>query len=615
MHWQPWALAFATPFAVSSIHAQTLATDLAPVFVTATRTPAEAQTLPASVTVITRDDIDRLQSTSVPELLRGVAGLDIASNGGAGKATSVFLRGTDSDQVLVLVDGVRIGSATAGGAAWQDLPVDLIERIEIVRGPRSGLYGADAVGGVVQIFTRGGARAGVLPRASLSVGSQNTRGASAGIGGGVGTGWFDVGVSHRSTDGFNTCLGRTTPTYAGCYVEEPDRDGYRNTSGQVRGGWRFDGGATLDAKALRTEGRTYYDGSVYAGNATDFVQSVYGLNFKAPLNSTASLRAALGRSTDEQANLWEGTPGSHFDTTRSSASVQTDLRFGGTLLSLGVDHTEDKVESDTVYARKSRTDTGVFAEAQLALGAHALQFALRGDDDEQFGSHTTGSLGWSTALGERLRVYANAGTGFKAPTFNELYYPGFGNPNLDPETSTSVEAGVRGEYANSHWSLAAFENRIDDLIGYDASYVPANIDRARIRGLEADWRAQWGATSLAFALTALDPKNRSAGAYDGKLLPRRAKQTARIDLDQRMGAWQFGASLNAQSHRYDDQLNTVRVGGFATLDLRAEHAFARDWTLALRVANATDKHYETAYLFPQDGRTVLLTLRYSPSGR
>ena len=155
MHWQPWALAFATPFAVSSIHAQTLATDLAPVFVTATRTPAEAQTLPASVTIITRDDIDRLQSTSVPELLRGVAGLDIASNGGAGKATSVFMRGTDSDQVLVLVDGVRIGSATAGGAAWQDLPVDLIERIEIVRGPRSGLYGADAVGGVVQIFKIG----------------------------------------------------------------------------------------------------------------------------------------------------------------------------------------------------------------------------------------------------------------------------------------------------------------------------------------------------------------------------------------------------------------------------------------------------------------------------
>lgn len=615
MQWQPWALAFATPFVCSSIQAQTLAGELTPVIVTATRTPADADTLPAAVTVITRDDIDRLQSTSVPELLRGAAGLDIASNGGVGKATSVFLRGTDSDHVLVLVDGVPIGSATAGGAAWQDLPIDLIERIEIVRGPRSGLYGADAVGGVVQIFTRGGARTGVQTRAALGLGSQGTRQASAGFAAGLGAGWFDVDLSHRRTDGFNTCLGQTTPTYAGCYVEEPDRDGYRNTSGQLRGGWRFDGGATLEAQALRTEGRTYYDGSAYAGNATDFKQSVYGLKLAAPLGSATTLRAALGRSTDDQANLWEGTPGSYFNTTRKTASAQADVRFGAALVTVGVDRAEDEVDASVSYDERARTNTGVFTELQLVLAGQTLQLAARNDDNEQFGSHATGSLGWSTALAEHLRVYANAGTGFKAPTFNELYYPGFGNSALKPETSTSIEAGLRGEYAGAHWSVAGFENRIDDLIGYDASYVPANIDRARIRGLEANWRAQWGATSLALALTALDPKNRSTGAYDGKLLPRRAKQTARVDLDQRLGTWSVGASLIAQSHRYDDLANAVRVGGYATVDLRAETTLTRDWSLALRIANLADKQYQTAYLFPQDGRTALLTLRYSPSLR
>lgn len=222
---------FLTPAAVALCGASSLSlaepVSLADQVVTATRTAQTASQSLAAVSVIDREDIERSQARSVPELLRQVPGVSLANNGGFGKNTTLFLRGTESDHVLVLIDGIKVGSASAGLTAFQDLPVELIERIEVVRGPRSSLYGSEAIGGVIQIFTRRGDGQGAKPFFSAGYGTHQTLEGSAGVSGGAGNGWYSLGVSSFDTAGINT-------KRAGTAGYEPDRDGYRNLSGNLR---------------------------------------------------------------------------------------------------------------------------------------------------------------------------------------------------------------------------------------------------------------------------------------------------------------------------------------------------------------------------------------------
>jgi len=580
-----------------------------PVIVTATRTARTADETLAPVTVITRTEIERRQAGSVQDLLRGVPGISIASSGGPGKVTSVFLRGTESDHVLVLIDGIKVGSATLGTTAFQDIPVEQIERIEIVRGPRSSLYGSEAIGGVIQIFTRKGGGA-LRPFFSVGGGSYQTYSASAGLSGGGERGWFSVSADGIDTEGFNACDGKPSPGGAGCFTTEPDKDGYRNRSGSLHAGYRFDNGAEMDVHALRTEGRNEFDGSFV--NESHSVQQVLGGTLRFSPMDIWHVTLTAGRSRDESDNFKDDAFQSRFDTERDTLSVQNDLAVAAEhLLTVGADRQDDRVDGTTAYAVGSRDNTGLFAQYQATFGAHDAQLSLRRDDNEQFGIRNTGGAAWGYALSEGLRLTASYGTAFKAPTFNELYYPGFGNPGLRPEASRSVEIGLGGKTARSHWSLNAYETRIDDLIAFDSStFAPANIDQARIRGLEAGFGIRLGNWDLGANLTLLDPENRSGGANDGHVLPRRARQSLRLDADRDFGRYRLGATLFAAGERYDDLANTRRLGGYATLDVRAEYSLAEAWRLQARIENLLDKDYETAAFFNQPGRSLYLTLRY-----
>lgn len=587
------------------------ATDIDPVIVTATRTAQTADETLSSVTVITRKEIERQQAQSVQDLLRGIPGVDIANNGGPGKATSVFLRGTESDHVLVLIDGVKVGSATLGTAAFQDIPVEQIERIEIVRGPRSSLYGSEAIGGVIQIFTRKGGGA-LKPFFSIGGGSYQTYNTSAGLSGGGERGWFSVNASSIDTEGFNACDGKPSPGGAGCFTTEPDKDGYRNVSGSLRAGYRFDNGLEMDVHALRASGDTEFDGGFV--NESESVQQVVGgtLHFS-PLDIW-QITLAAGQSRDESDNFKDGVFQSRFDTERDTITFQNDFAIAlDHLLTVGADYQDDRVDGTTAYAVSSRDNTGLFTQYQGMFGDHDLQLSLRRDDNEQFGNRNTGGAAWGYALSEGLRLAASYGTAFKAPTFNELYFPGFGNPNLRPEESDSIELGLSGKATWGHWSLNAYETRIDDLIAFDAStFAPANIDQARIRGLEAVLGTRLGNWDLNTNLTLLDPENRAKGANDGNVLPRRARQSLRLDADRDFGRYRLGATLLAAGKRYDDLANTRELGGYTTIDLRAEYALAKDWRVQARVENLPDKDYETAAFFNQPGRSLYLTLRYQP---
>jgi vitamin B12 transporter len=579
-----------------------------PVVVTASRIAQPLEVAVASVTVITRADIDRLQAHSVTQLLQGIAGVSVVNNGGLGETTSVSIRGTNSDHVLVLIDGVRIGSATTGAAAWEQLPVAQIERIVLVRGPCSSLYGSGAIGGVIEIFTRHGSPgAPAIPSFSVSGGSHGTYQVELGESGSAGRGWYNASVSGIYTHGFPICAAGAPPT-AGCYTSSPQQ-GFWSGSAAVSGGYRWsDATGTVDI--LRADGDSRYDGNIYAGDESRLAQQVLGGTLTTSVASALTVMLSAGQSKDLSQEYFDGAPDGHFDTARDTASWVNRLALPHRQnLLLGADYEHDAVASDTAYALTSRRDTGAFGLYQW-LGPRAeLQLSLRHDQNQQFGGHATWSAQWAYRFNSLLRATASYGTAFKAPSFNDLYYPYYGDPTLRPETSRSAEVGLNGGCAHFVWAVNAYETRIRNLIEYDpATFGAANIGAARIRGVEtrlSGWLDGWRGE---LQVTALDP--RDVGTDNGALLPRIARFSERLDLDRAFGPFGLGATLIEAGPRYEDPANTQRMGGYGTLDLRASWVFRPHWQLQVRLANALNKDYQTALYYNQPGRSAYLTLRY-----
>ena len=578
------------------LSAQTITSE--PVVVTATRTAQTADASLASVTVITREDIERTQAKSVAELLAGEAGLDVAVNGGYGKSTSIFLRGTNSDHTLVLIDGLKINSATNGIPSWQYLPLDQIERIEVVRGPRSSLYGADAIGGVVQIFTRQPADK-FQGNAGAGFGTYGTRNLSAGVSGTEGGTRYSLSAGYTSTDGIDS---RTSSS-----GNEGDRDGYRNESLAARVAHRLAGGAEIEVHALYAQGFTEFDGNP---NQTAFIQDATGVKLSLSPTDIWNVKLQAGSSRDYTDGFKNGTRGDTFNTLRNLASWQNDITIGkDQLLTLGLDYQDDRIGSTQPYAVNERNNKGAFAQHQGKFGNHDVLVSLRRDDNEQFGAHNTGNLAWGRALSPTLRGRLSYGTAFKAPTFNQLYYPNFGSSDLKPEKSRSYEAGLRGKQTWGSWDVRAFQTRVENLIAtvqVGSDFVAQNVDTALIKGLEAEASTVLANWTTRASLTLLDPRDTGRD----KLLTRRAKRSLRLDADRPYGKWRVGGSLLVQGHRYDDVNNVNRVGGYGLLGLRAQYDMSKQWVFRANLDNAFDKDYETARTYKSPGRTLFISLGY-----
>lgn len=585
------------------------------VVVTATRFAEPLEQTLSSVSVITRADIQAKQYLTLDEALATVPGVSLSNNGGIGKGTFFFIRGAEADQNLVLVNGVRVGSTTLGTTAIQDIPLEQIERIEVVRGPRSAIYGADALGGVVQIFTRGAGAsgaAGLRPEVSVGTGSHGTHRASANLGSRSDRGFWQLGASTLESEGTNACQGFGFPVFVGCFTDEPDADAYRNRAGSFRGGLTLGEATAVEAFAMLTRGRVEYDGSF--GNVADFSQANVGVSLSQPLGARTTLHAQIGRATDDTENFDGDVSMSRFDTSRDSASVLVDTKLGDrTVLSAGLDHLRDRVTSSTSYVERDRAAYGAFVQSQWTFGAQELQASIRRDDNEQFGGKTTGAVSWGLEITPALRLTLSGGTGFKAPSFNELYFPGFGNPELGPETSTSFESSLRWREGARRATLTAYQNRIEDLIGIDADFNPVNIDSTRIRGIELELGTQFRGWDLGGSAEWLDPRNRSNGANNGNLLPRRARTVLRADVSRDVGALRLGARLHYAGERFDNLANTQRLGGYATVDLLAEWRIQSAWRLLARAENLFDRDFATAAYFPQAGREFHVTLRWVPT--
>ncbi len=584
---------------------------LDPIVVTATIGPRTAGESLSSVTVIDEQDLRQQNPSSMADVLRGQPGIDVITNGSFGKSTSVFTRGTGTESTVLLVDGVRLRSATSGGASWQYFPMDLVEGVEIVRGPHSALYGADAVGGVIQAFTLD-PKAGRKGWVEAGAGNFDSQKVSAGASASTDSTRFSISGLHRETDG--TAI-----------IEDGEDKGFRNTAGVGRLVHELPNGGEASVVVMQSEGNTEY-----TGGDIDFMIRTVGVAVETPLSDYWRSGVQLSEARDELSNFSGGSE-SVFNTRTRTARWENTFTAGVHELALGAELQSDEVSSTTSFDEDSRNNAALFSQLRLNFGPSDVQFALRGDDNEAFGQEETGSVALGHNFDRNHRVRLSYGTSFRAPTFNDLYYPletydfptfkgSFaGNPDLKPEEGKSVELGVRGHYNRWYWDVAVYQMDIDNLISTEDTSPddpsndlrPVNVAEARIRGIELASGYEAGGWNLATAVTFTDPRDRET---DNRLR-RRSHQSARVDLDRQLGNWSVGGSVVGKGYRYDDEDNDERLSGFVTLDLRAGWEFAEDWTARLSVENVTDKKYSTAQAsattdYIAAGTTGLLSVRY-----
>lgn len=614
------------------------------VLVTASRQRESLEEVLWSADVLTRSDIEASQALSLQSLLAQLPGVQYGNAGGPGKQTSLFMRGMSGDQTLLLIDGMRVGSATTGLPPIELIPVDQIERIEVVRGPRSTLYGSDAMGGVIQIFTRGSEQSGFGADASLTAGTYSTTNEALSFRGAAGPVWLTASGQVLHTAGFEACSAPAQPGQPpiDCFGNPADRDGYLNRSGSFTAGVRLGEGWTAAASSLVTSGHTDYDSAYGGPDSTEFAERVSSLHIDGRITDHWSLHAMGGRDVDDAHDFLAGADLDRFGTVRNMASLQVN----GALVSalrvvagadwygdhVGAYQVFDDVIAPVLFERTTRDTTGTFIELHGTTGAVSELAGVRFEHDTQFGDHVTEDLGAGWQVSRHYRLTATWGTAFHAPTFNDLYYPTppglapFSNPSLDPESSRTAELGLEARWDAVRGSFHAFQTDVHDLITYlPPDYTPINLDRARIRGIELQGSWQEGPWTLSGQLTGLDPVDRSptvpgAPATYGNRLPRRARSSAFFEV--RRTLWQrasFSARGRWEGRRFDDLANSVPLGGYFLLDVLAEAEVGAGFSLEARIANALGRAYHTAAAiadpsspayYNQPGRELDLTVRY-----
>ncbi|MDR9425588.1 MAG: TonB-dependent receptor [Marinobacter sp.] len=569
------------------------ASELDPIVVTATLGPRTVGESLSSVTVIDEEEIREKAPNAFQDLLQGQPGIQVKTNGSFGKATSVYTRGTSGDSTLFLVDGVPLRSATSGGASWQYFPPELVERVEIVRGPKSSLYGADALGGVIQAFT-------LDPKTQTGwietgAGNFDTQKTAAGVGGVFGDTRVSLSGVHRETDGT-------------AVVTDGEDKGFRNTAGVGRVAHEFDNGGEVSVMMFQSDGNTEY-----AGGEMDFKLRTLGFNLEAPISDYWSQSIRFSESRDELNDM-----GSVFDTRTRTANWTNTLTLDVHELAVGAELSSDEVTSTKNYDETSRTNAAAFSQLRLNFGPTDVQLSLRGDDNEAYGTNTTGGVALGYAFDRSHRARVSYGTAFRAPTFNDLYWPGSGNPALEPEESETAEIGFSGHYPAWYWDVALFQLDVENLIAWQpnasGSWQPMNVDEARIRGAELSSGIEKDGWRGELAITLLDPEDRGTDND----LTHRSTQTARLDLSKQLGSWNLGGTVVAANHRYDDADNDDRLPGYGTLNLRAGWAFAPGWSGKLSVENVFDKErkmsersaFSGGGYYITAGRTAMLTVRY-----
>ena len=604
------ALALFAAFPASTVFAAEQG--LATVVVTAARQPQRSNELLADVSTISREEIEAAGQSSLPELLAREPGVEYTANGAPGGASGVFLRGTNSNHTVVLIDGIRVGSATLGSTALERIPLAQVERIEILRGPASALYGADALGGVIQIFTRQG-RGPAAFNAEAAYGSEHTKKLSAGVSG-ENNGWrYSLQGSRDETDGFSSIRNKKNSAY------NRDDDGFRDTAFSGSLAYRFNKDHEVGLNAFSSDGRNEYDASWPRPARSDYYSehrvsgySLYSRNLIVP-DWQSMVR--IGRGIDDAKDYADHVRNSALRTEQDQFTWQNDIKlpFGKALLA--TEWLRQKISApDNAYDRTERTIKSLLAGWSANAGAHRWQINLRHDDISQTDSKNTGALSYGYQFSDAWRAHAAYGTAYKAPSMNDLYWPGDGNPALKPEYARNREIALHYETAQHSASLTYFHNNIEDLIQWRPktpgswNWTPQNVDSARITGWSLAWKGYFGPFTLRSSLDLHNPRDTETD----KILIRRARKLATAGVDYSRGPWLLGGEVTASGARFGDAGNTPdkRMGGYALTNLSASYRIDREWSLFARVNNVFDKKYELVNDYGTAGVNALVGLRY-----
>ncbi|HZX31755.1 MAG TPA: TonB-dependent receptor, partial [Rhodocyclaceae bacterium] len=587
------------------IHAQQLAS-LDPIVVTATRQPMKASELLSDVTVIEREEIEKAAQSTIGELLSTQPGIEMSANGSPGAVSNIYMRGSNSSHVLVLIDGMRVGSATLGSISWSRVPVSQVDRIEILRGPASSLYGSDAIGGVVQIFTKRGS--GPMQfTAEAGAGSYDTYSTSAGVSGET-DGWrYSLYAGTQQSAGFNSIRNTKNASY------NPDRDGYKNDNATGSLSYSPAKGHEIGGSFFYSDGDNRYDSSPKARDyRNSLIVSSYDLYSRNAITSNWTSNLKVGRTTDNSINRTNDVRTSLFATDQDQLLWQNDVKTGvGTFL-LGLERLEQKISGTSNYRIKDRSIDSAMAGWNGVFGSHRLQASLRHDQNSQFGDKNTGSVAYGFQFTPAWRANVGYGTAFKAPSFNDLYFPltfGYqGNPNLLPETSRNREASVHYEAAGHHASVTWFLNRVENLISWSGVTTPVNIGNARLEGVTLAYEGHVGSYDVQANYNYLDPRDVATGHQ----LARRASNFGTVALGRRLGDWEWRTEAQASDRRFDTDANTRKLSGYTIVNVYGAYHFSKDWSAFARVNNLFDREYELAGDYATPRTNVFVGVRYQP---
>jgi vitamin B12 transporter len=600
------------------------------VFVTATRTPISKKNVIADITVISEEEIKLAGSSSLPELLQRQPGIEISNNGGQGKVSTLFLRGASSTHSVILLDGIRIDSATTGLTAIENIPLSQIEKIEIVRGPASSLYGQDAIGGVIQIFTKKGLN-GFKPYISYGYGKYNTSIAQGGIRGGDETTSYAINLSSLSSTGFSAFEPNANSP---ANIYNLDKDGYRNKSASVSLSHKINEKFDINFQYFLSQGKNKYD-NYYANwdPSIDWKNTQDQESFSGTVNSQltnywkSSLR--VGRGIDDyvekQSYSFFG-PGGYIDKDNVYKTIQNQITWqNDILLPLGslvllYDKLDQKINvTDTSYSKKDRQNDAYMIGYNLSQASHNFQANVRKDFNSVYRDATTGNIGYSYALNSNWSIASSFGTAFRSPTFNYLYAGSYANPDLQPEKSKNVEAQLKYQSDAEFFSFVTFKNKITDFIISDSTtnFRPYNINTAEIYGATVSSSHFMNHFQVKSSFTVQSPMNESADKY----LPRRSNFFGTVGLNYFIQNWSLGFEASGSGNRYNDAANIFNIPGYIKTNLFADYQINKNLTMNARVDNVLGKNYTYAYegnpttdgfRYQTPSQSFFISLRYEP---
>lgn len=598
-----------------------VAVTLKDVVVTASRVATPVTDVIADVSVIDRAQIELAGQSSLRDLLSQLPGVQIGASGSYRSTTSIFLRGATTSQTIVLIDGVRVGSATSGTTAFENMPLDRIERIEVLRGAASALYGPDAVGGVIQIFTRATAEKLALA-ASVGVGTDGQQKASASVRGSAGIVGYSLGVSHEKATGISVINNPASGSF------NADADGYKTTSvdAKLTAKINRDHGVTLSL--LQSETEYQFDGTPFpnplglskatsdavAKPRLNSVNLQWAAQWLPQWKSTVTLASVDDAAVSEYFRLSDGAFGgaTKFNTNRKQLTWQNDVALGQDVLSFVLENRSESVDSSTNYTVTSRDIRSALVSYALNRSDWNALAVLRNDDNSQFGSFTNWALSGGYRLTSNLRAVASLGTSFQAPSFNQLYFPAFGNPDLSPQRNRSEEIGLRYHQGNLKLGAVVYNNSIQGFI-LPSTNVQSALAVLRGVTLSADW--QMGATNFAMSYDYADPRSFSTTPASNDLrLVRIAQNLVNAQVSHRMGDVSLFGELKLSGDREDNNLafsGRDVLPSYGLLNLGVDWRIRKDLSLLARLNNATDAQYSLANTFSMPGRNVFVSLSWS----